>query len=136
MSAGGIDALNEMLSVLRGMADTREVERIAAERAVRGIDAALKKTLAAGTTPDGKPWLPRKKDGGRAYKGAAGKLVVKASSNLVIATIDGGEAFGNYGAGVPERRMLPDAGAKIPDGVSEAIDKAGDETFSQIVGRK
>lgn len=136
MSVGGIDALNEMLSVLRGMADTREVERIAAERAVRGIDAALKKTLTAGTTPDGKPWLPRKKDGGRAYKGAAGKLVVKASGNLVIATIDGGEAFGNYGAGVPERRMLPDAGASIPENISSALDAAGDETFSQIVGRK
>lgn len=131
-----VEDLNQMLTTLRGLTDTREVERIAAERAVRGIDAALKKTLTAGTTPDGKPWLPRKKDGGRAYEGAAGKLVVKSSGNLVIATIDGGEAFGNYGAGVPERRMLPDAGAKIPDGVSEALDKAGDETFNQIVGRK
>ena len=131
-----IEDLNQMLTTLRGLTDTREVERIAAERAVRGIDAALKKTLTAGTTPDGKPWLPRKKDGGRAYKGAAGKLVVKALGNLVIATIDGGEAFGNYGAGVPERRMLPDAGAKIPDGVSEALDKAGEETFNTVVGRK
>ena len=129
-------SLNEMLVALRAMADPKEVERIAAERAARGIDKALRKTLAAGQTPEGKAWAPRKKDGGRAYKGAASKLEVKASGSLVIATIDGGEAYGHYGAGVPERQMLPDAGAAIPESVSSALDVAGQETFEELTGRR
>ena len=128
-----VEKLNEMLMTLRCLTDTAEVERIAAERAARGIDGALRKTLAAGVTPEGKAWAPRKKDGGRAYKGAAGKLKVRTTGNLIIASIDGGEAYGHYGAGVTERQMLPDAGAKIPAIVSGALDKATAEAFDVVV---
>lgn len=126
------EQLNEMLTALRKMASKDVVERIVAERAARGIDTALKKTLDAGTSPEGKPWLPTKKDGKRAYKGAAAKLRVKAEGNLIVTSISGGEAYGHYAAGVPERQMLPDAGATIPEIVTEAMVKASTEAFEAL----
>jgi hypothetical protein len=127
--------LEEMLVQLRAMADPAELERIAAGFAAEELRSSLTKTLSAGQTPEGKAWAPTK-EGERAYKGAAGRLRVQTQGNLVTATIDGGEAFGHYGAGVPVRQMLPDAGAGIPASVSKVLDKAAERTFEAVMNKK
>lgn len=99
------------LSVMEGwIRDLRRLpnvlERVAPEVA-GDVQAELTRTLSAGTSPDGQAWAPRK-DGGRAYKGAASKLTVTAVGRIIQATIIGPEVWGARGArGAPIRQMLP-----------------------------
>lgn len=125
------DELSDILTALRKYASGDFASEIAKRAAVK-IDAALSETLAAGETPDGKPWAPRKK-GGRAYANAASKLTVKSYGDVVKATVTGGEAYGNFGAGgTIQRQMLPDAGAAIPQNITDAIKEAAAEVLKAV----
>lgn len=107
-----------------------------AELAAPLIDAALKKTAAAGTTPSGEPWAPRKKDGGRALEGAAAAISTKAVGSAVRVTLTGPAAIHHYGEakrGTPRRQVIPDAG-ELPAPVVEAVREAAGKAFARAVG--
>ena len=55
----GIAELDAMIERLRALAGPKVGERVAA-RAAPGVDAAIKATARAGTTPDGRAWKPKK----------------------------------------------------------------------------
>jgi hypothetical protein len=124
--------LEDWVKELRRLAGPEVEVRLASE-AAEEIKGALTATLNAGTDPEGKPWKPRKKDGGRAYANAASSLEVKASGNLVRATISGPTAYGPWGVrGAPKRPMLPDTGGGIPGSVDAALDRAASKLFEEL----
>lgn len=128
-----MSALDEMLVSLRTLGNPAEVERRVAKKAEWSLQTALERTLAAGETPEGKAWQPRKA-GGRPYEHAASRIRTKASGNLVRTTLSGPEVFGHFGArGMPVRQMLPDAGAGMPPSVDEALTKAARAVFEEAV---
>ncbi len=117
---GELDLLVVMLRELGGKDAASDI----AARASIAINAALLKTLAAGETPEGMAWEPRK-EGGRAYANAASRISTASYGNLVRVTLTGPEVYGHFGArGMPVRQMIPDAGAGIPQSVVDAILKA------------
>jgi hypothetical protein len=132
----GDSAFNEILASLRAFGDSEKVARLVAAKAEKTLAASLEKSLAAGTSPEGKPWAPREK-GGRAYQAAASRVAVKSYGNLVSAVLSGPEVYGHFGAhGMPERKMLPDAGAGLPKSVSDALILAATQVFDELVESK
>ena len=130
----GDDALDRMIASLRALGTMPEE---AAKLAVPYVDAAVKNTANAGTTPDGVPWAP-KKDGSQALVHAADALSTKAVGAVVQVTLTGPTVFHNFakGTSTPRRQVLPDGGAAIPKNIQAGLKKALDETFQRITGGK
>jgi hypothetical protein len=83
-----------------------ELKAISPE-AAKEVQAALAGNLSAGKAPDGSAWAERK-EGGRAYAGAAGSLDTQAVNSTIVATITGPEVYGHRGVrGAKPREMLP-----------------------------
>lgn len=126
-------ALDSMLKSLRDLADPRRVGEETAKRAAVTMQRALTATLAAGTTPEGHAWKP-KKDGGRPYEHAAQHITTAATGTLVVTTLRGPDVFGHKGTNrIPRRQMLPDAGAAIPASVERALTEAARQVFDEAV---
>ncbi len=125
--------LDPILNALREL-DSKDIGARIAAKAAPLLNEALKKTLAAGESPDGKPWEARKgKKGGRAYANAASRIESKAHGDLVRVTLHGPEVYGHFGArGMPIRQMLPDAGAEVPEIVKAAIVKAASDVLAEV----
>ena len=105
-----------------------------AKRAAPLVDAAVKKTAAAGTTPDGQPWQP-KKDGGRPLVNAANALSTKAVGTTVVVTLEGPEVVHDKGTKrLPQRKILPDGGAGLPTNVADAMREACEKVRADIMG--
>jgi hypothetical protein len=127
--------LDAMIASLRKLAAPDVVAAAVAKKAEKTLQIALEQTLAAGTSPEGKAWEPRKK-GGRAYAGAAGRITTRASGNLLRTTLEGPEVYGHFGArGMVERPMIPDAGAALPPSVEAALTLAATQVFDEAIGR-
>src|SRR5215467_12250020 len=74
-----------------------------AARAAPFVDEALKKTAAAGTTPDGVPWK-EKKGGGRALANAAAAISTRPIGGVIQVQLSGVEVLHHFGtAKVPRR---------------------------------
>ena len=105
----------------------------AAKLAAPLVEEAVKATAAAGTTPDGKAWAPRK-DGGRPLVHAADALSAKAVGSTIVVTLTGPEVFHNAGNGhVEKRQILPDGGAGLPKNVAAALTKASKLAFDDAM---
>jgi len=131
MSAEGDVALNAMLEHLRGL---KSLPEDIARAAAADLQEAARATAAAGKTPDGDPWQP-KKDGGRALVHAAEHLVAKALGKTIVLTLKGVEVFHNFGTSrLPKRQILPDGGSGIPKNVSAALRKTAGRVFSRAMG--
>lgn len=115
----------------------RRLGKLPAEAAKLAAPLVLeeaKKTAAAGTTPDGQPWAP-KKDGGRALVHAADALSVETLGSVVVLTLTGPEAIHNRGTNkYPKRQILPAGGAGIPANVVRALRRAAGEAFARVTG--
>lgn len=108
-----------------------EVPKRAAELVAEPALEAMRKPVAAGTSPDGEAWAKRKKDGARAYANAASAIGVRAEGSTLRFTITRKpEVLGHVGVrGAPPRPMLPTV---TPDAVSDAIrDRLGEE-FTRV----
>ncbi len=112
--------LDGLISKLRR---SREFIARAAPAAAEAMAAELRATAAAGTSPDGTPWAPRK-DGGRALANAAAAITVRAVGTVLLARAQHPYGIHNAGAGktLPRRQVLPRGG--IPPRVAEAIKRA------------
>ena len=127
-----MSGLEAMIADFQGLADgfTPDVAR----RASPLVEQALKASAAAGTTPEGQAWAP-KKTGGRAMPNAAKAIAVKAFPTVVRVVLTGVEVFGHYGKGAMQvaRKIIPDTGA-MPKVVAEALKRASDEAFAKFFG--
>jgi len=118
-----MNPLDKLVLALKGMNPKALGQKIAVN-AVDPMRELIADNLTKGVSPEGQPWLPTK-EGGRAYRNAAAKLSVTSSGDVVIATIEGPEAFAQKGTvSHPIRQMLPDAGAEIPSDVAKVIENA------------
>lgn len=122
------DPFTDMLLALKKLADPTKVAEGIAEQSAPYVLEAMKATLSAGTSPDGKPWSERK-EGGRAYAHAADKVTVTANGSYIGVVITGPEAFADKGVKghLPQRKMLPDGGSGVPDGIVIALSKGADD---------
>lgn len=126
-----MSALDEMISGLRGLG---KLEERAAAIAAPMLEAELKATAAAGTTPSGEPWAPTKK-GARAMKGAAKAVAAKAFGDVVRVSLTGPEVFHHAGVrGEPRRQVIPYGGVDMLPEVKTIIDKATAQAFDEITG--
>src|SRR3954471_14793920 len=62
------------------------------------VEAELRRTIASGTTPDGRPWQPTK-DGARPLAGAANALAVVPVGTTIYVRLTGPEARHHLGRG-------------------------------------
>lgn len=121
-----------MIADLRAL-DGTEFENRTDKKLEGKLRSALTATLAGGAGPDGEAWAPRKKEGGRAYAGAASKLRVTSIGPFVKATITGPEVFGHIGArGAPPRPMIPTGGGATPAVVAAAMRESSDEVWAEM----
>ncbi len=126
MSADG--DLAAYVAKLRGL---KVLAPQAAKEAAPLVEAAIKKTAAAGTDIDGKPW-PAKRDGTRALPDAAGAISAVATGAAVIVSLIGNYVFHNAAKGADRRRILPDSGAGIPPAIAAALQKATKQAFQRL----
>lgn len=132
----GLESIDDMIAKIRS---TPEMVKASVQVLGEAILQQIKSTAAAGTTPDGKPWAPRKKDGGRAMVNAAAALSLTVLDNVILIKLTGPTAFHHWGAGGKgriARRVLPSGG--IPDRLGNAIRKgmiAFSESWMNRAGR-
>jgi hypothetical protein len=127
-----IDAMLAKLRALPGMA-----ERSAPEIA-KALDGEIRRTIAAGTSPDGTPWKPTK-DGRAPLRNAGEALTTRAIGTVVLARLDGVEARHHLGAirGSSKsnwlaRPILPSN--RIPTPVTTAIHTVLKTEFAKTAG--
>lgn len=131
-NTGGFEALDTLIAKVKKLGLFPET---VARRVAPLILAEAKRTAAAGTSPDGKPWEPRKADGGRALANAADHLSVRVEGSRVTLVLRGPDVLHNAGtARAVRRQILPDSGAGIPKNMLRALERAGVELFQEIVG--
>jgi hypothetical protein len=128
------DSADAFIAALRLMEGSALEEAIAKEAEVT-LQDAVKATLVAGETPEGKPWAPKRRGGGRAYVDAGSTLTTKSTGNYVRMTLTGPDVYGHFGRTGKQvaRPMLPDAGAGVPKVVSDALDLATERAIAKGV---
>jgi hypothetical protein len=131
-SGGDFAALDRMIQACRELAI---LPQVAAPIVAQKVAEELRRTASAGLTPNGKPWAPRKVDGGRAMKDAAKAIAVKAIGTVVLITLTGPEVFHHFGAGgKPVRQVIPRGG--FPAKLGNAIRLGFVEPFRKRVKGK
>ncbi len=119
-----LEQLSALAAKFRGL--TKVGAAIAADAAPECL-AIAKATVAAGTTPDGSPWAPRKSDGGRALVNAAAAITARAVGDVVWLVLSGVNVFHNK-----TRRILPSAG-NLPEAYRVAIRKSAQRVIGGAV---
>ena len=130
MADSGLATLDAMIEQMKALGASDVGARVA-KKAAPLVDAAIKKTAAAGTTPTGETWKP-KKDGGRPLVNAASHISTEAHGALVASTLTGPDVWHNGGFGKnPHRQIMPTSGT-IPEHIAKAIEQAAKEVFDEI----
>jgi len=112
MIQGSLGAIYTQLDALA------DVPQYVAPAAVE-VQAQLRRTASAGTTPDGVPWAPTK-DGRRPMTNAGKAITARAAGNNVIVELTGPEVFHHHGVrGAPPRPVIPTD--KIGETLGQAI---------------
>jgi hypothetical protein len=108
----------ERLEALPGIArDVAPAVAVAVER-------ELQRTIAAGTTPDGAAWDPKKQGGGQPLAGAAKAIRVTSFGTRILVTLTGPEALHHKGRarGGVKRQVIPVD--SLPQPMAAKIDEA------------
>lgn len=88
----------------------------------RAVEAHLRSTAAAGTTPDGEAWAPKKHEGGRALPDAASAITLKPQGTVLLIKLGYPYGFHNgakEGGAMPRRQVIPRD--RTPASVNEVI---------------
>lgn len=114
-----------------------EMTRAAVGDIAGSVKRRIGEQLERGTTPDGRPWTPRK-DGSRALPNAKDAVrvdPVTGSLSAVVVTVEGGEALHHRGDvhGNVVRQVLPGQG-EVPASIEQAVREVLDERFVRAVG--
>jgi hypothetical protein len=86
--------------------------------AAQEVKKHLDKTIAAGTSPSGKAWKPRKSDGGKPLKNAAAAVDVRVAGTTIVVELTGHHVFHHYPARGNEAREI------IPKEIDESLGNA------------
>lgn len=133
MADNGYAKLDGMLARVRALDGV--VER--AMPAIRaGIAAELRRQIASGEKPTGKPWK-KTADGEQALKNAAAAITIGLDGLDIRVTLSGVEARHHYGwvRGGVKRQVLPKPGT-IPDAFATVINDALGHEFDRTMGGK
>lgn len=127
----GAEDMDRMIERVRKLGQLRART---AELARAKLEAVVRATAAAGTTPDGERWKPTK-EGGRALANAAAALSVRVVGSVLQVVLTGHHVFHSRGAGrtLPQRKIIPANGDPIPDRYLDAVRAAAVEAFRQAV---
>ena len=121
-----------MISKLRalGVAPAR-----VAEVAAPLVEAAVKETAAAGESPDGKAWRPRK-DGAPALANAAAAVKARALGAVVQLYLQGTSTGSQKVQAIQNSRrsIIPAKGEGAPKVVLKALERAAAKVFLEIMG--
>jgi hypothetical protein len=104
--SSGFAELDKMIATVRA------IPRLCVTAAPEVADAVrteLARTIAAGTSPEGKRWEPRKHDGGRPLENAAAAVHVGAVGSTIYVRLIGPEARHHLGhaRGGTVRQVIP-----------------------------
>lgn len=124
----GEDQLDAMIATIRKLP---ELGKQAAPDVAAAVEADLQRTIAAGTTPDGKPWKLTQ-DGERPLTGAAKALAVVAVGTTVFVRLTGPEARHHLGRGRGGvvREVIPTK--RIPAKMATAIRSVLERHFTAM----
>lgn len=125
-NASGFAALDAMLAMTRAL--PRALTDDALPEIADALRADLAATIAAGTTPHGTQWAPRKDTGARAMPNVADAVSVTVDGGSVLVRVTGAEALHHRGAVkggrkrqvIYQRANLP---ARVMTKVSEILDR-------------
>lgn len=127
----GFDELDAMIAKIRRVP---QIAKRAAPDVAEAMRKAILETVAAGTDADGKPWAPRKEDGGRPLENAASSVRVAAIGTRILARVTGPEARHHLGRarggtmrGVIPTRLTP----RIADAVRKVLVRHFNETVEE-----
>ncbi len=125
------DPMDDMIAALARLADLPEE---AARLGAPLVEAAMKKTAAAGTTPDGTPWV-QKKDGTRPLVNAAAALTTTSHGTVITTKLAGVSVLHNWGTHKdPKRQIIPDRADAIPATFAAAVKAGADAAFDKAMG--
>lgn len=115
---------------IRRLRSLRTFEEEVAIAAASKVAIVAQRSAAAGTTPNGEVWTP-KKTGGRPLLNAASAITARAVGAVVQIVLSGVEVFHNRGVGktTPKRPILPDS--EVPPAMKQAISAAASEVFKR-----
>src|SRR5262245_33325304 len=118
--ANGMAQLDAMIATV---AKLPELARTAAPDVADAVRSELERTIAAGTTPDGKPW-DRTEDGQQPLQHAAKALRVVAVGTTIYVRLTGPEARHHLGRarGGKVRQVIPVG--KIPERMGDSVRNA------------
>jgi hypothetical protein len=108
----GFEQIDAMIASLKSL---NELPESAADDVAHVVEAELRRTIAAGTTPDGKPWKLTL-DGQRPLQHAGGALKVAAVGGTVYVRIAGPDARHHlgHGRGGVVREVIPTGDIPAP----------------------
>jgi hypothetical protein len=123
-----LDQLDAMIATINKLP---ELGQRAAGDVALAVEAELHRTIAAGTTPDGKPWQLTK-DGARPLTGAAKALAVVPVGTTIYVRLTGPEARHHLGRGRGGvvRQVIPTK--QIPAAMASAIRAEVTRHFNEV----
>jgi hypothetical protein len=128
----GEAALDDMILKLTKLGNVEDVAKTAAPL----VEAANRQTAAAGTSPDGVAWAPRKKDGTAALQNAAAAVeAVSVGPKVRLRLV--GTSTGNQRVQAIQnhaRPILPSTG-RLGKPITSAITEAATQYFNRSMGR-
>jgi hypothetical protein len=93
-----VNELEQLDAMIATIGKLPELGKRAAGGVALAVETELQRTIAQGTTPDGKPWQPTK-DGARPLTGAAKALAVVPVGTTIYVRLTGPEARHHLGRG-------------------------------------
>jgi hypothetical protein len=110
-----------------------QLGRMAAPEVARAVEAEAERTIAAGTTPDGTPWAPKKSGEGQPLANAAKALGVVALGSTIFMKLNGPEARHHLGRvkGGTARQIIPTK--DIPPPMAAAIREVLTRKFVEVM---
>lgn len=132
MSTGALE-LDQIIERVRALGKLPEEVAKAARPRIEEVSQA---TAAAGTTPDGKAWEPRKKDGRRALANAAAAVTVRAIGPVIRLALQGTSTGSAKVQAIQNTRrpILPATGEAIPARLLEVLKATAAEVFTSLTG--
>lgn len=126
------NALDAIISRVRAL---RDVATEAAKEAAPLVEAAVKSTATAGTSPSGQAWAP-KKEGGRRLVHAADAVSASTKGVTVSVKLTGPEVFHQFSKGgrLPKSEIIPTYGEALPTRVAEACAEGAKRAFVRLSG--
>jgi hypothetical protein len=106
-----------------------ETAKVAAPR----VEAVVKATAAAGTSPSGVPWAPKKRGGGRALPNASGAVSAVAKGSILQIVLSGVYTYHQKSKGHP-REIIPSNGGGIPSAIEKVLEETSRQVFARMTG--